>query len=162
MMNNKYIQPFILFIPALILQLTVVPLIAIEGAVPDLITIVLVYSVLNSGQFYGTALGFTFGLIFDLVSGGVLGSAMFAKTLAAFIAGYFYNENKIEYFTQTYFFVAIVFIISFIDSIIYTALSSSVQKSFVMMALYAGLLPGIYSAIVCFPVIIFKRKNVLE
>jgi len=162
MIQNKYIRTFIFFIPALILQLTVVPLIAIENAVPDLILILLVYTVLNVGQFYGTAIGFAFGLIFDLVSGGVLGSSMFSMTFAAFITGYFFNENKIEYFTKTYWFAVIVFIITFINSIIYTALSSSEPKSIVMMFLFAGLLPAFYSAVICFPMLIFKRKNVLE
>ena len=88
-MQIKYIKPFLFFIPAVILQLVVVPLISIEGVVPDLVIIVLVYSVMNIGQFYGTALGFSFGLLFDLVSGGVLGSAMFSKTLTGFPCGIF-------------------------------------------------------------------------
>jgi rod shape-determining protein MreD len=161
-MQIKYLKPFLFFIPAVILQLVIVPLISIEGITPDFITIVLIYFVLSSGQFYGTVLGFTFGLIFDLVSGGVLGSAMFAKTLTGFLAGYFYNENKIEYNTQTYVFVVVVFIISTVDSIIYTALSSAAQKSLVTLLLFSGILPGVYSAIISFPFVIFKRKNVIE
>lgn len=162
MTQIKYIKPFLFFIPALILQLTVVPLISIESVAPDLITIVLVYAVLLNGQFYGTAAGFVFGFIFDLVSGGVLGSAMFSKTLAGFITGYFYNENKIEYYTKTYWFSVIILIIAMVDSIIYTALSSSAQKSFLMMLFWGGILPGIYSAVVSFPFVIIKRKNEIE
>lgn len=162
MTQIKYIKPFLFFIPALILQLTVVPLISIESVAPDLITIVLVYAVLLNGQFYGTAAGFVFGFVFDLVSGGVLGSAMFSKTLAGFITGYFYNENKIEYYTKTYWFSVIILIIAMVDSIIYTALSSSAQKSFLMMLFWGGILPGIYSAVVSFPFVIIKRKNEIE
>lgn len=162
MTQIKYIKPFLFFIPALILQLTVVPLISIESVAPDLITIVLVYAVLLNGQFYGTVAGFVFGFIFDLVSGGVLGSAMFSKTLAGFITGYFYNENKIEYYTKTYWFSVIILIIAMVDSIIYTALSSSAQKSFLMMLFWGGILPGIYSAVVSFPFVIIKRKNEIE
>ncbi len=161
-MNFKYLKPFLYFIPAVILQLIVVPLIAIENVVPDLVTIVLVYFVLNIGQFYGTALGFAFGLFFDLFSGGVFGSAMLSKTLAGFLTGYFYNENKVEYYTQTYAFVIIILIISSAESIIYTALSSAVPKSLMVLIFTGGLLPGIYSSIVSFPVVIFKRKSIIE
>ncbi len=158
----KYIKPLLFFIPALILQLTVIPLISIENVVPDLITIVLVYAVLLNGQFYGTAAGFVFGFLFDLISGGVLGSAMFSKTLAGFITGYFFNENKIEYYTKTYWFTIIVFIIAVVESIVYTALSSSTQKSFFMMLFWGGILPGLYTAVIRFPFVIIKRKNQIE
>jgi rod shape-determining protein MreD len=161
-MNYKYLKPFLYFIPAVILQLIVVPLIAIENVVPDLVTIVLVYFVLNLGQFYGTALGFAFGLLFDLVSGGVFGSAMLSKTMAGFLTGYFYNENKIEYNTQTYLFIAILFIIASIESVIFTALSSASPKALTVLLLTGGILPGLYSAAVSFPVVIFKRKSVIE
>ncbi len=161
-MQSKYIKPFILFIPALILQMVAVPLISIEGVAPHLITILLVYSVLSTGQFYGTALGFSFGLVFDLVSGGVLGSAMFSKTLAAFIAGYFYNENKIEYNTKTYLFPLIVALIATVESVIYTSLSSSTQKSFFLLLFLSGLLPGLYTAVLSFPLVIFRKKSELE
>jgi rod shape-determining protein MreD len=161
-MNFKYLKPFLYFIPAVIIQLVVVPLIAVENIVPDVVTIVLVYFVLNIGQFYGTLLGFTFGFLFDIISGGVFGSAMLSKTMAGFLAGYFYNENKIEYNTQTYLFVFIIFLISSLESIIYTALSSPAPKALTVLILTGGLLPGIYSSVVSFPVVIFKRKNVME
>ena len=161
-MQIKYIKPFLFFIPAVILQLVVVPLISIEGVVPDLVIIVLVYSVMNIGQFYGTALGFSFGLLFDLVSGGVLGSAMFSKTLTGFLAGYFYNENKVEINTGSYFFLVIVLLVSIADSIIYTSLSSASSKSLLMLLFFSGLLPGIYTTILSVPFVIFKRKSVIE
>lgn len=161
-MNFKYLKPFLYFIPAVILQLVVVPLIAIENVVPDIVTIVLVYFVLNLGQFYGTALGFMFGFFFDLFSGGVFGSAMLSKTMAGFLTGYFYNENKVELNTQTYLFAVILVIISSIESIIFTALSSSAPKSLMVLLLTGGILPGLYTSIVSFPMLIFKRKNVIE
>lgn len=161
-MQIKYLKPFLFFIPAVILQLVIVPLISIEGVIPDFITIVLIYFTLSSGQFYGTILGFTFGLVFDLVSGGVLGSAMFSKTLAGFLAGYFYNENKIEINTNTYLFVVIVLIIASVDSVLYTSLSASSTKSLITVLVFSGLLPGAYSAVISFPLVIFKRKAVIE
>ena len=138
-------------------------MIAIGTIIPDLVMILLVYYALRFGQIYGTVLGSIFGLLFDIISGGILGSAMFAKTISGFIAGYFYNENKIEFNTQTMFFVLIVFISSTLNSFFYLLLTSSeIKLSASYLILQQGILPGIYTAVVSIPVLILNQKqNVL-
>lgn len=135
-------------------------MIAIGTIIPDLIMILLVYYALRYGQLYGTVLGSIFGLLFDIISGGILGSAMFSKTISGFIAGYFYNENKIEFNTQTMFFVLIVFVSSTLNAFFYLLLTSSeIKLSASYLILQQGILPGIYTAVISIPVLILNQKQ---
>ena len=88
-MRSDYIYPILIFIPLAIIQTTVIPLISINGYVPDLILILLVLYTLKEGQMYGMILGFVLGFFFDLATGNVIGSTMLSKTVAGFVAGYF-------------------------------------------------------------------------
>ncbi|MBL1212818.1 MAG: rod shape-determining protein MreD [Ignavibacteriae bacterium] len=161
-MFEKYFLPIIIFFPIAIVQLTLVPLISVQSIAPDLITIVLVYFTLRQGQLYGTVLGFTFGLFFDLMSGGLLGSAMFSKTLAGFITGYFYNESKILENTTTIKIVFIVLLASLVDSSFYSLLAlPEVRISITSVILEQGLLPALYTSILSLTVVLlspFKKS----
>ena len=100
------------------------------------------------------------GLIFDLISGGVLGSAMFSKTLSGFIAGYFYNDNKIEYNTSTTFLLVIVFISASINSFFYLLITASeIKLTFSHLLIEQGILPGIYSSLFALPVILLNQRR---
>ena len=85
-MLKKFLIPIILFIPVVALQLGVVPYISINNIIPDLLVILLVYFSIKYGQIYGAVLGFFFGFLYDMFSGGVIGSSMFSMTLAGFTA----------------------------------------------------------------------------
>ena len=112
------------------------------------------------GQLFGTILGAFTGLLFDLVSGGIIGSAMFSKTIAAFIAGYFFNENKIDYNTSTSFLMVIVFISSALNSFFYLLITASEIKLTVShLILEQGILPGIYTSVFSLPIIILNQKR---
>ncbi len=135
-------------------------MIAIGTIIPDLVMILLVYYTLRQGQLYGTILGSIFGLLFDIISGGILGSSMFAKTISGFIAGYFFNENKIEFNTQTMFFVLIVFISATLNSFFYLLLTSSeIKLTASYLILQQGILPGIYTAVISIPVLILNQRR---
>jgi rod shape-determining protein MreD len=152
--------PIFAFFPVAIIQFLFVPMVAIGTIIPDLVTILLVYYALRYGQIYGTVLGSIFGLLFDIISGGILGSAMFSKTISGFVAGYFYNENKIEFNTQTMFFIVIVFVSSTINSFFYLLLTSSeIKLTAAYLILEQGILPGIYTAVVSIPVVIFNQNR---
>lgn len=160
---NKYIVPVIIFIPIAIIQLTLVPLISIESVAPDLVTILLVYFTLKNGQMYGTILGFVFGLLFDLMSGGLLGSAMFAKTLAGFITGYFYNESKIVENTNSIKIVYIVLVASIFDSSIYSLLALPETVVSISSVIFEeGLLPALYTSMLSLTIVLFSpfRKSI--
>jgi rod shape-determining protein MreD len=152
--------PGVLLILLSIVQLTVVPLIAIGSVIPDLVLILVVTYTLFFGQLFGTVFGAVSGLLFDLMSGGVIGSAMFSKTLSGFVAGYFYNENKIEYNTSTTFLLVIVFIAASLNSFFYLLITASeINLTASHLIIEQGILPGIYSALFSLPVIIINQKR---
>jgi rod shape-determining protein MreD len=160
-MRSEYIYPILVFFPVLIIQTTIIPLVSINGVVPDLVIILLVFYTLRNGQIYGTVLGFIYGLFFDLITGSLLGSAMLAKTLAGFIAGYFANENKIEIYFKSYNFALIVLLCSVINSVINAFFSSiELNSNLLIMVFQLGLLPGLYTAVVSLISIVFyPRRN---
>ena len=159
-MRSEYIWSIVLFFPLLIVQTTIVPLIAVHGVMPDLIMILLVFYSTSCGQIYGTVLGFVYGLLFDLITGSLLGSTMLSKTLAGFIAGYFSNENKRELYFKSYIFLLIVFLCSVVDLVVSSFFSSiDLATSLVRLLFEQGILPGIYTAVLSIFVIMFYPKR---
>ena len=79
-----------------ILQTTVVRFLAVGMIVPDIVLLWVVYIAITEGRIPAMTAGFLLGLLLDLISGrdGMLGLGALAKTLAAFVAGSFHNENK--------------------------------------------------------------------
>ncbi len=162
-MSSLYIKAIILFIPLVILQITIVPFLSYNQIAPDLILILLVYFTLNMGQLNGTILGFIFGFLFDIFTGGIIGSAMFSKTLSGFVAGYFYNENKMDINLKSSMLLFIIFIVGSVDTIIYTFFSSSkMQINLLTIIFEQGILPGLYSACIAIPLIVFYPRKVFK
>lgn len=161
-MRSNYLLVVLLFFPLAILQLTIIPYLSFRQITPDLIIILLVFFTLQTGQMHGTILGFVFGALFDLFSGGILGSAMFAYTVSGFICGYFYNENKIDQNIRTFTFLAIVFVVDTFESVIYSFFSTSdISTNLVIIFFEHGLLPGIYTAVIALPIVIFQPRKLL-
>lgn len=106
----------------LLLYISVVPLITIKGIPPDLMLIFVVYVALKNGQIAGSVVGFIAGLLIDLTVDFTLGLSALSKTIAGFIAGYFYNETKVEINTETLRFFGIVFFCSLINDLVYFSL----------------------------------------
>jgi rod shape-determining protein MreD len=159
-MRTDYIFALLLFFPILVIQTTIVPLIAINGVVPDLIMILLVFYSLRLGQIHGTILGFIYGFLFDLITGSLLGSSMLSRTVTGFIAGYFYNENKHELYLKSYILALIVLLCSTIDSFILSFFSTlELNTSVAALFLEQGFLPGIYTAVFRVIVIIFYPRR---
>lgn len=158
-MKKEYINYFLIFIPTLILQLALVPLISIDHITPDLIVILLVYFTLSEGQLHGTIAGALLGFLFDLFSGNLLGLSMFSKTIAAFTAGYFYNENKIESNMAVMNFSLIVFLSAFIDSFFNGIFTDNQSVGIVFMIFEKSLFPAIYSSVVGALIIISLPKR---
>lgn len=90
------IADIVLGIAVLLLHTLLAPFISIADVVPDLPLVYVAYLAVRRGQVAGMVGGFLVGLPLDLMSGqdGMLGLSALAKTIAGFIAGYFYNENK--------------------------------------------------------------------
>jgi len=159
-MRSGYILSILFFFPLLVIQTTVIPLVEIEGVIPDLILIMLVYYAIRYGQIYGIALGFIYGFFLDLIAGSLLGSVMFTKTLAGFIGGYFSNENKREIYLSTYFFSLIVLLCATVDSFIFSFFSSiDLTRNIFISFFEQGVFPGLYTAVVSIVVVIFRPRR---
>ena len=159
-LNLNYIKILFYFFPLAILQVSLLPFLSIDSVGPDLIIILLVYYTLHYGQIYGTLAGFIFGFLFDLISGGVIGGFMFSKTLTLFIIGYIYNENKVEDYVYSYWFVLIVLIAGIIDSLIYSMIVLSDSAINLLTILFTqSILPGLYTAAVSVPFLLFRKRK---
>ena len=149
-----------IFIILAIVQISIVPMVAIGSVIPNLVIILVVIVSLSYGQFYGTIFGAFTGFMIDLISGGALGTAMFAITLSGFTAGYFYNENKIDYNLSSMFLLLIVFISASINSFFFLLLTvSEIKLTASHLILEQGILPGIYTSLFALPVILYNQKR---
>ncbi|MDQ7816991.1 MAG: rod shape-determining protein MreD [Melioribacteraceae bacterium] len=159
----NYLKPVLYFIPLAALQLVVVPLMTIYEISPNLILVLIVYFTMLYGQIYGTILGFVLGFLFDIISGGLLGASMLSFTVSVFIAGYFYNENKVDTNTATFLFTIIVFLCGSINSFLFSSIAiSNPDVKLISLILEIGLLPGLYTAVFSLPIVIFTTKKGIE
>ena len=72
---------------ALLVQTTLVPLVAGGGAPVDLVLIVVVFAALNRGPVAGLWTGTLAGLLQDALSGGIIGVSGLTKTIIGVLAG---------------------------------------------------------------------------
>jgi rod shape-determining protein MreD len=154
-MRFNQVLPIIFFFPVLLFQITIIPLISINGIIPDLLLILLVYYSISYGQIYGTVLGAAYGFLFDLITGSLLGSMMLSKTVVGFVAGYYSAETHREKFLNTYAFTFIILLCAVIDSVIYSFFSAvdfntNIFKLFFDQALLPALYTGVVSTIIIF------------
>lgn len=135
-------------------------MISIGNIAPNLVFVLITYFTLKNGQVYGTLLGFILGFFLDLASGGLLGAFMFSFTLSAFITGYFYNENKIELNTESFFYLVILSITGSSNAFVYSVISNSNPDVNLLLLIFdEGLFPGLYTAFFGLSVIIFIPKK---
>ena len=159
-MLMNYLKPVLFFIPLAIIQLVVIPLISIYNITPNLVLILIVYYTLKDGQIFGTILGFILGLLLDLFSGGLIGAFMFSFTISAFLAGYFYSENKMDTNLATYFFLLIVFISACVNSFLFARISNSTSNvSLLLLLIEEGLLPLLYTTLFGLPIVVFNSRK---
>lgn len=160
-MRFNQVLPIIIFFPVLLFQLTIIPLVSIDGIIPDLILILLVYYSILNGQVYGTVLGALFGFLFDLITGNLLGSMMLSKTIAGFIAGYYSAETRREKFLNTYAFTFIVLLCAVVDSVIYSFFSAvDFNTNIFKLFFNQAMLPALYTGVVSSIIIVFPyRRN---
>ncbi|HZV11866.1 MAG TPA: rod shape-determining protein MreD [Candidatus Kapabacteria bacterium] len=78
-----------------LLQLLLVRYTSIGGVTPDLLLILVVWLAISNGQLSGVIGGFIIGLVMDGITGDVMGTNALSKTIVGFVAGYFFNENKV-------------------------------------------------------------------
>lgn len=116
---QPYIRSAFVVLGLLLLQTTFLPFVALSGYLPDLFILYLVYIALRRGQIEATISGFVIGLLQDIVTTQFFGLAALSKTIAGFVAGYFYNENTAEQTIGSYRFVLLVALCSVVHDCIY-------------------------------------------
>jgi rod shape-determining protein MreD len=157
---QPYIRSALVVIGLLLLQTTFLPFIAVGGYLPDLFILYLVYSALRRGQIETTISGFIIGLLQDIITTQFFGLAALSKTIAGFVAGYFFNENTAEQTLGSYRYVLLVALCSIVHNLIYFIIffqgsTSSVFISTIECTLGITLYTCIISVL---PMFFFSRK----
>lgn len=142
-------------------QTTAIHLLNLEGVIPDLLSIWVVYIALTEGQMEAMLWGFAVGLMLDLTAQDFIGLSTLTKMLCGFLAGYFYNENKTQIVLGSYRFILIVFIVTFVQNVVYFVVFTQGSEINLLHAVVQyGLTTTLYTAIVTtFPVFLFSRRS---
>lgn len=161
-MKFKHFIPVLFFLPVVLVQLTIVPLISVQEVVPDLLLIAVVYFSISFGQIFGTFTGAAYGLVFDLISGSLIGSNMLSKTIAGFIAGYFSGETKRDKYLYTYSFIIVVFLTGLINATIFSFFSVIDFNTNILLVLFNhALLPSIYTSLISILIVLIPSKRTI-
>jgi rod shape-determining protein MreD len=115
----KYIYYAITALILTLVHILALDFISVGGITPDLLLILAIWIAISEGQFVGLYAGFAIGLTFDLFTADIPGTNALSKTIAAFIAGYFWKEGKRDKTIGNLGFLAIMFGISIIHNLIY-------------------------------------------
>ncbi len=162
-MLPKYflIRAWLYFAAALVLQVTILPIIAIDGIIPNLWIIVLFVFTISEGKMWGVVNAALFGFVYDLVTGNLIGSSMFAAATAIYVGGLFLNEQRNERILKSLSFLWILLIVSTVHSVIISLFTNlDIRLSIGTLLLNQGIFPGFFTtAIGSFVVIYNARRN---
>lgn len=146
----------------LVIQTTLVRYMAVGGLTPDLVLIWVVMIAIRRGQIPATVAGFCTGLVLDLLSGndGMLGLAALSKTIAGFLAGYFYSENKVLQTLSSYRFIVTLLLIATVHNLVYFIIFlQGSEVSWWGAVVFYGIPSALYTAAVgLIPMFGFARK----
>ena len=164
LMNNPVLRYIAYAVAALLLAVATVvliPFIAIDGIVPDVMLIWAIWVALNEGQMIGMIAGFGAGLLFDAVSADVIGSNALAKVIAVFVAGYFYLETREREMTGSLRFPMIVALCSVLHNVIYYFFYlRPTEIHFLQFFLRYGMLAAVYTTVLSLiPMLIISRQK---
>jgi rod shape-determining protein MreD len=122
-----------------------------------------IYTAVRRGQIEATITGFLVGLLQDLVATQLLGLAALSKTVAGFLAGYFFNENKTDQTLGTYQFLLIVGLGSLVHDLIYFTifLQSTDVPLFLTIAEFSLATTAYTTVLSALPMFAFSRKVVV-
>ena len=145
-------------------QTTIVSFTSIANIIPDVMLIWIVYLAVTEGQIPATLYGFGIGLLLDLISGQFLGLSALSKTVAGFLAGYFYHENKVEINLANYQFLLFVGIASLAHNLIYFIIFTQGSDVSLLTAVFRfGLFSTLYTTFVAsIPMFIHARRPTLR
>ncbi len=157
----RYISYAIAALLLSVVNIVLLDFIAVGSLTPDFILILVVWIAVTEGQFIGIFAGFLCGLLFDFITHDVIGTNALAKTMAAFVAGWFYKENKADFTIGSYRFLVIVFIGSLVHNFIYFFFYiKSTEISFFPFFMKYGLATSLYTTVFAiFPMLLKIPKR---
>lgn len=157
---EHYIRSTLIALGLLLLQTTFLPFLSVGGFLPDIFLIWIVYVAITRGQLEATITGFIAGLMQDAVTIQFFGLMALTKTIAGFIAGYFYNDNITAQTLGSYRFVLIVLLASFVHNLFfYGIFLQGIQDSVILTMVEFSVASSIYTGILCLlPMFTFVRK----
>lgn len=160
----KHVRLLLITLVLITLQTTIVSFTSIANIIPDVMLIWIVYIAITQGQIPATVYGFGIGLIIDLVSGQFLGLSALSKTIAGFLAGYFFHENKIDINLANYQFLIFVGAASLAHNMIYFIIFTQGSDVDLFTAVFRfGLFSTIYTTfIAAIPMFVHARKPMLR
>lgn len=133
----------------LLLVQMVVGYISVENVTPDLILILAIYVAVREGQFAGLIAGFILGLLFDLLSSGILGTNALAKMIGAFVAGYFHLDGApLQESVGSFRFLAVVGFSALVHNLIfYFFFTQPSDLNFTTFFLRSGIAGALYTTV---------------
>jgi rod shape-determining protein MreD len=157
---EHYTRSALAVLALLLLQTTFVPFLSIGGFLPDPLLLWIVYVAIRRGQMEATITGFVVGLMQDAVSMQFFGLSALTKTIAGFVAGYFFNDNSTEQTLGSYRFLTILFLSSFVHNIVYYGIFlQGIQDSVFSTMIEFSIVTSLYTVVVgVFPMFTFVRK----
>lgn len=115
----RYVRYVIIALLLSVTHVVFLDFIAVGGITPDLLLILCVWIALVEGPMPALFAGFLIGLLFDVVSADVIGTNALAKTVAVFVAGWFYREGTLEHKIGRFRFLLVVFLASLFHNMVY-------------------------------------------
>lgn len=159
-MNDRIIKSVFYLSLLLLFQLIVVEIISFKYIKPDVLLIGLIYFTLLNGQILGMISGFSFGLLMDILSAGVIGSNALSKLIATFFAGYFSREDVNEREIISSGFFLILFIASLIEKFVYIFITSNVDFKYLLIVyVNYGLIPTLATMVFSLFMLFFTRRS---
>ena len=117
-------------------QLMFMPLIGVFEFTPDLLIIWLVYIGIRRGHIDATIAGFCVGLLQDSVTTQFFGLAALSKSLAGFLAGYFFNESTSEQTLGSYRLLVATSIVSMVHNVAYYGIFFQGREESLLLAVF--------------------------
>ena len=157
---QTYIRSAFIVIGLVLLQTTFIPFISLSGYLPDLFILYLVYIALRRGQIEATISGFIIGLLQDIIAIKFFGLAALSKTVAGFVAGYFFNENTTEQTLGSYRYLLLIGMCSIVHNFVYFAIFFQGSENTILFStLESTLGMTLYTCIIgILPMFFFSRK----
>lgn len=149
-----------LLIILILIQISVIELVALKQIKPDLLLIGLIYITLKEGQLPGIIYAFFAGVVLDILSSGIIGANSFSKVIVTFIVGYFHDPFLSTRFQFNLQFSLVVLIAAIVERILYIFITTSLDfKELIILIVDYGILPAIFTAVISLITIVFPKKS---